>query len=40
MLRIHSKRVGLKHYNDSKGFNEYSNYMDDIYKNFCRVKSN
>ena len=24
---------GLKHFNDSKAFNEYSNDMNDIYKN-------
>ena len=26
--------TGLKHFNDSKGFTEYSIDMDDIYKNF------
>ena len=25
--------IGLKHFNDSKDFIEYSNNMDDIYKN-------
>ena len=25
--------IGLKHFNDSKAFIEYSNNMDDIYKN-------
>ena len=25
--------TGLKHFHDSKAFNEYSNYIDDIYKN-------
>ena len=25
--------TGLKYLNDSKAFMEYSNYMDDIYKN-------
>ena len=38
MLKIHIKHkikresTGLKHFNDSKAFIEYSNYMDDIYK--------
>ena len=27
------KSTGMKHFNDSKSFIEYSNYMDDIYKN-------
>ena len=27
------ERTGLKHFNDSKSFIEYSNDMDDIYKN-------
>ena len=26
-------KIGLKHCNDSKAFIEYSNDMDDIYKN-------
>ena len=25
--------TGLKHFNDSKAFIEYSNYMQDVYKN-------
>ena len=43
MLKIHMKQninfwlkkrecTGLKHFNDSKPFIEYSNDMDDIYK--------
>ena len=27
------KNAGLKHFNDSKAFIEYSNNMDNIYKN-------
>ena len=27
------ERTGFKHFNDSKAFNEYSNEMNDIYKN-------
>ena len=27
------KSTGFKHFNDSKAFLEYSNNMDDIYKN-------
>ena len=43
MLNIHMKRnqflinkkesIGLKHFNDSKAFIEYSNDMHDVYKN-------
>ena len=44
MLKIHTKEninfflnkwksMGFKHFNDSKAFLEYSNNMDDIYKN-------
>ena len=32
-LIIKRESTGLKHFNDSKAFIEYSNYMDDIYKN-------
>ena len=32
--------TGLKHFNDSKGFTEYSNDMDDIYKNFEEWNTN
>ena len=32
--------TGLKHLNDSKGFIEYSNDMDDIYKNIEEYNSN
>ena len=28
-----TENTGLKHFNDSKAFIEYSNDMDDIYKN-------
>ena len=31
---------GLKHFNDSKAFIEYSNDMDDIYKNIWGYKPN
>ena len=27
------EEVGLKHFNDPKAFSEYSNYMEDVYKN-------
>ena len=29
-----TQSTGLKHYNNSKAFTEYSNDMDDIHKNF------
>ena len=32
--------TGLKYLNDSKGFIEYSNDMDDIYKNIEEYNSN
>ena len=32
--------TGLKHFNDSKAFIEYSNYMDDIYKNIEEYNPN
>ena len=32
--------AGLKHFNDSKAFIEYSNHMDEIYKNIEEYKSN
>ena len=32
--------TGLKHFNDSKAFIEYSNYMGDIYKNIEEYNSN
>ena len=32
--------TGLKHFNDSKAFIEYSNDMDDIYKNIEEYNSN
>ena len=34
------KRTGLKHFNDSKAFIEYSNDMDDIYKNIEEYNPN
>ena len=30
----------LKHFDDSKDFIEYSNYMDDIYKNIAEYNPN
>ena len=32
--------TGLKHFNDSKAFTEYSNDMDDIYKNIEECNPN
>ena len=32
--------AGLKHFNDSKAFIEYSNDMDDIYKNIEEYNPN
>ena len=32
--------VGTKHFNDSKAFTEYSNNMDDIYKNIEEYNPN
>ena len=32
--------TGLKHFNDSKGFIEDSNDMDDIYKNIKKYNPN
>ena len=32
-LTTKREKVGLKHYNDPKAFTEYSNDMDDVYKN-------
>ena len=32
--------TGLKHFNDSKVFIKYSNYIDDIYKNIEEYKPN
>ena len=51
MLKIHTKgkyqflihkreNTGLKHFNDSKEFIGYSNYMDDIYKNIEEYNPN
>ena len=34
------ERTGLKHLNDSKAFTEYSNDMDDIYKNIEQYNPN
>ena len=33
MLNKNCKHAGLKHFTDSKAFVEYSNNVDDIYKN-------
>ena len=33
MLINKCESVGLKHFDDSKAFIEYLNFMDDIYKN-------
>ena len=51
MLQIHMKQkykflvnkrksTGLKYFNDSKAFIEYSNEMDDIYKSIEEYNSN
>ena len=32
-LHAEAEDVGIKHWNDSKAFIEYSNNMDNIYKN-------
>ena len=51
MVRIHNKQkshllinkresAGLKYFNDSKCFFEYSNNMDDIYKNIAQNNPN
>ena len=29
---------GIKNFNDVKGFTEYSNYMDDVYKNIIKTE--
>ena len=34
------KNTGLKHLNDSKAFIEYSNDMDDVYKNIVEHNPN
>ena len=34
------KSTGLKHLNDSKAFIEYSNYIEDIYKNIEEYNPN
>ena len=34
------KNLGLKHFNDSKAFIEYSNYMADIYENIEEYNPN
>ena len=34
------EKAGLKHFNNSKPFIEYSNDMDDIYRNIEEFKSN
>ena len=35
-----TENTGLKYLNDSKAFIEYSNYMDDIYKNIEEYNPN
>ena len=47
MLKIHNQllinkreNTGLKYFNDSKAFIEYSNDMDDIYKNIEEYNPN
>ena len=35
-----TESTGLKYFNDSKGFIEYSNDMDDIYKNIEEYSPN
>ena len=40
LLIIKNKSVGLKHYNDSKAFIEYSNDVNDIYKHIDKYNSN
>ena len=40
MLINKRERAGLKHLNDSKAFIEYSNDMDDIYKNIEEYNPN
>ena len=35
-----NESTGLKHFNDSKAFTEYSNDMDDIYKNIKEYNPN
>ena len=34
------KRVGLKHFNDPKAFTEYSNDVQDVYKNIDEYNIN
>ena len=40
MLINKRENTGLKYFNDSKAFIEYSNDMDDIYKNIEKYNSN
>ena len=40
MLIHKSESTGVKHLNNSKAFIEYSNDMDDIYKNIEKYNSN
>ena len=39
-LLINKRETGLKYLNDSKAFIEYSNDMDDIYKNIDEYNPN
>ena len=40
LLSSKRKGAGIMHFNDFKTFIEYSNGMDDIYKNIGRYKTN
>ena len=40
MLINKRNNAGLKHFNDSKSFTEYSNDMDDVYKNIDEYNVN
>ena len=40
MLINKRENTGLKYFNDSQAFIEYSNDMDDIYKNIEKYNSN
>ena len=40
MFNCHPESKGLKHFNDSKTFIEYSNDMNDIYKNIEEYNTN
>ena len=40
LLNNKRESIGIKHFNDSKAFIEYSNDMDDIYKNIEEYNPN